>query len=152
MHALSVSRYPYQTFRVGHRANVWVNHLFIAQKAFMFMTLVSSSKNVCVINDQFPFRTKIEYLLIAFCFVIQFLFLNWKYAYFQAITMKCSVRAEDFSALARWHCVVASFISLSHKTLIPISHALKSISTNFVCYRSVQKPILGHLFVSTFEH
>ena len=46
------------------------------------MTFPSLSKNVFVINDPFPFMTctQIEYLLLAFSFVIIVLFLNSKYS------------------------------------------------------------------------
>ena len=62
------------------------------------MTFPSSSKNVFVINEHLPFKTctKIKYLLIAFPFLLKFLFLNSKYANFQAIRMNFSVIGEDF--------------------------------------------------------
>ena len=53
---------------------------------------------VFVTNDHYIFRTckLIEYILIAFSFVIIFLFLNSKYANSKAIPMNVSVRFEDF--------------------------------------------------------
>ena len=36
-----------------------------------------------------------------------------------------------FNQLARWHCDVATFMTLSNKTWTLIVHALKSISHNF---------------------